>query len=154
MILKLSEGPVTMVVRSVAEADGKFGKQYVFTSEAGDLLYISEAAGSRGLARLNLDFETVAGQTLTFSQVKKDSKTYTNIDKGGTPSTASAPATRTTSTAAPAAALSFDDAVALYAKCVQAAIQHLGKACESAEIPVDGSAIQAAAATLFIRTSK
>lgn len=152
MIHKLSDGPVTMVVRSVAEADGKFGKQYVFTSEDGDLLYISETAGSRGLARLNLDFETVAGQTLTFSQVKKDSKTYTNIDKGGTPSAAPAPATRTTSTAAPA--LAFDDAVALYAKCVQAAIQHLGKACESAEIPVDGSAIQAAAATLFIRTSK
>jgi hypothetical protein len=152
VILKLSEGPVTMVVRSVAEADGKFGKQYVFTSEAGDLLYLSEAAGSRGLARLNLDFETVAGQTLTFSQVKKDSKTYTNIDKGGTPS--AAPATRTAGTATPVAALSFDDAVALYARCVQAAIQHLGKACEGAEIPVDGSAIQAAAATLFIRTSK
>jgi hypothetical protein len=152
VILKLSEGPVTMVVRSVAEADGKFGKQYVFTSEAGDLLYLSEAAGSRGLARLNLDYETVAGQTLTFSQVKKDSKTYTNIDKGGTPS--AAPATRTAGTAAPVAALSFDDAVALYARCVQAAIQHLGKACEGAEIPVDGSAIQAAAATLFIRTSK
>jgi len=44
--------------------------------------------------------------------------------------------------------------VALYAKCVQAAIQHLGKACEGAEIPVDGAAIKAAAATLFIRTSK
>lgn len=154
MIHKLSEGPVTMVVRSVAEADGKFGKQYVFTSEAGDLLYISEAAGSRGLARINLDFETVAGQTLTFSQVKKDSKTYTNIDKGGTPGAAPAPATRTTSTAAPASALSFEDAVALYAKCVEAAVQYLGKACEQAEIPVDGAAIQSAAATLFIRTSK
>jgi hypothetical protein len=154
MILKLSEGPVTMVVRNVAEADGKFGKQHVFTSEAGDLLYISEAAGSRGLARINLDFETVVGQTLTFSQVKKDSKTYTNIDKGGTPGAAPAPATRTTSTAAPASALSFEDAVALYAKCVEAAVQHLGKACEQAEIPVDGAAIQSAAATLFIRTSK
>lgn len=152
MIHKLSDGPVTMVVRSVAEADGKFGKQYVFTSEDGDLLYISEASGSRGLARLNLDLETVAGQTLTFSQVKKDSKTYTNIDKGGTPGAAPTPAARPASSAAPA--LTFDDAVALYAKCVQAAIQHLGKACESAEIPVDGSAIQAAAATLFIRTSK
>jgi len=154
MIHKLSEGPVTMVVRSVAEADGKFGKQYVFTSEAGDLLYISESAGSRGLARINLDFETVVGQTLTFSHVKKDSKTHTNIDKGGTPGAAPAPATRTTSTAAPASALSFEDAVALYAKCVEAAVQHLGKACEQAEIPVDGAAIQSAAATLFIRTSK
>lgn len=154
MIHKLSEGPVTMVVRSVAEADGKFGKQYVFTSEAGDLLYISESAGSRGLARINLDFETVVGQTLTFSHVKKDSKTHTNIDKGGTPGTAPASATRTTSTAAPASALSFEDAVALYAKCVEAAVQHLGKACEQAEIPVDGAAIQSAAATLFIRTSK
>ena len=147
MILKLSEGPVTMVVRSVTEADGKFGKPFVFTNEANDVLYLSDGAASRGLARLNLDADTAVGQTLTFSQVKKDGKTYTNIDRGGTPT-----ATRTVSTATPVAtsSLTFDDAVALYARCVEAALQHLAKRCEQAEIPVDGAAVQSAAATLFI----
>lgn len=150
---KLSDGPITMVIGAVKSAEGKFGPQMVFSSIDGTDVYISEMSGAKGLARLNLTPESVLGQTLHFEQIKKDGKTFTNINlaTGATPS-AAAPATRTTSTAAPA--MAFEDVVALYAKCVQAAIQHLGKACEQAEIPVDGSAVQAAAATLFIRASK
>ena len=151
---KLADGPITMVIGAVKSAEGKFGPQMVFSSVDGTDVYISEMSGAKGLARLNLTPESVLGQTLHFEQVRKDGKTFTNISlaTGSAPTAAAAPATRTTSTAAPS--LSFEDAVALYAKCVQAAIQHLGKACEGAEIPVDGAAIQSAAATLFIRTSK
>lgn len=153
---KLADGPITMVIGAVKSAEGKFGPQMVFSSVDGTDVYISEMSGAKGLARLNLTPESVLGQTLHFEQVRKDGKTFTNINlaTGSAPTSgaAAAPATRSTSTAAPA--LSFEDAVALYAKCVQAAIQHLGKACEQAEIPVDGAAIQSAAATLFIRTSK
>lgn len=154
---KLSDGPITMVIGAVKSAEGKFGPQMVFSSIDGTDVYISELSGAKGLARLNLTPESVLGQTLHFEQIRKDGKTFTNINlaTGSAPTAAAAavaPATRSTTTAAPA--LSFEDAAALYARCVQAAIQHLGKACEQAEIPVDGSAIQAAAATLFIRTSK
>jgi hypothetical protein len=147
---KLSDGPITMVVGAVKNTEGNFGPQFCFTSTDGTDVYVSEMAGAKGLARLNLTPESAVGETLTFEQIKKDGKTFTNIHKGGTPG--AAPATRSASTAAPA--MAFDDLVALYARCVEAAIQQLGKRCEQAEIPVDGSAIQAAAATLFIRGSK
>ncbi|MFZ9960664.1 MAG: hypothetical protein ACO3GP_09745 [Candidatus Limnocylindrus sp.] len=146
---KLSNGPLTMTVSGVRSAEGNFGPQMIFSGAEGTDVGISELSATKGLARLNLTPESVVGEVLTFEQVKKDGKTFTNINKGGsvTPS-ATAPATRTVSTAAPA--LSYEDAVALYAKCVDAAIQQLGGKCGDAEIPVDGSAIQAAAATLFI----
>jgi len=143
---KLADGPITMTIAAVKSAEGKFGPQMVFSSTEGVDVFISELSGAKGLARLNLTPESVIGETLSFEQIKKDGKTFTNINKGGT---VTAPVTRTTSTAAPSA-LSYEDAVALYAKCVDAAIQQLGGKCGDAEIPVDGSAIQAAAATLFI----
>jgi hypothetical protein len=146
---KLADGPITMTIASVTAAEGKFGPQMVFSSTDGTDVFISEMSGAKGLARLNLTPESVVGETLHFEQIKKDGKTFTNINKGSAGSAAvTAPVTRTTSTAAPA--LSYEDAVALYARCVDAAIQHLGGKCGDAEIPVDGSAIQAAAATLFI----
>ena len=143
---KLADGPITMTIAAVKSAEGKFGPQMVFSSTEGVDVFISEMSGAKGLARLNLTPESVVGETLSFEQIKKDGKTFTNINKGGT---VTAPATRTVSTAAPSA-MSFEDAVALYSRCVEAAIQQLGGKCGDAEIPVDGSAIQAAAATLFI----
>jgi hypothetical protein len=143
---KLADGPITLTIAAVKSAEGKFGPQMVFSSTEGVDVFISEMSGAKGLARLNLTPESVVGETLSFEQIKKDGKTFTNINKGGavTPSV-----TRTTSTAAPSA-MSYEDAVALYSRCVEAAIQQLGGKCGDAEIPVDGSAIQAAAATLFI----
>jgi hypothetical protein len=44
--------------------------------------------------------------------------------------------------------------VALYNECVKAAMHTLGVQCETAGVPIDASAIQAGAATLFIRASK
>ena len=143
---KLADGPITMTIGAVRSAEGKFGPQMVFSSTEGTDVFISELSGAKGLARLNLTPESVVGETLSFEQIKKDGKTFTNINKGGA---VTAPVTRTTSTAAPSA-LNYEDAVALYSRCVEAAIQQLGGKCGDAEIPVDGSAIQAAAATLFI----
>ena len=144
---KLANGPLTMTVTAVRSAEGNFGPQMVFSGAEGLDVGISEKSGAQGLARLNLTPESAVGEVLTFEQVKKDGKTFTNIHKGGT---VTAPVTRTTSTAAASSALSYEDAVALYSRCVEAAIQQLGGKCGDAEIPVDGSAIQAAAATLFI----
>jgi hypothetical protein len=143
---KLADGPITMTIAAVKSAEGKFGPQMVFSSTEGVDVFISEMSGAKGLARLNLTPESVVGETLSFEQIKKDGKTFTNINKGGTVTPS---VTRTTSTAAPSA-MSYEDAVALYSRCVEAAIQQLGGKCGDAEIPVDGSAIQAAAATLFI----
>jgi len=148
---KLADGPITMTIAAVKSAEGKFGPQMVFSSTEGVDVFISEMSGAKGLARLNLTLESVVGETLSFEQIKKDGKTFTNIHKGNVAAGYAAPATRTTSTAAPSG-LSFEDAVALYGRCVESALEQLAKRCESAEIPVDASAIQAAAATLFIAT--
>lgn len=148
---KLADGPITMVIGAVKSAEGKFGPQMVFSSVDGTDVYISELSGAKGLARLNLTPESVLGQTLHFEQIRKDGKTFTNINKGGVVGAVSAPATRTTSTAAPSG-MSFEDAVELYGRCVESALNQLAKRCEQAEIPVDASAVQAAAATLFIAT--
>ena len=43
---------------------------------------------------------------------------------------------------------------ALYAQCLDQAIQTLGVKCEEASIPIDASAIQAAAATIFIKATR
>ena len=148
---KLADGPITMTIGRVAAAEGKFGPQMVFTSAEGVDVFVSELSGAKGLARLNLTPESAVGEVLTFEQIKKDGKTFTNIHKGNVAAGFAAPATRTTSTAAPSG-LSFEDAVELYGRCVQAAIGQLAMRCEDKEIPVDASAIQAAAATLFIAT--
>lgn len=148
---KLADGPITMVIGKISATEGKFGPQMVFTSDSGMDVFISELSGAKGLARLNLTPESAIGETLTFEQIRKDGKTFTNINKGGVVGAVSAPATRTTSTSAPSG-LSFEDAVALYGRCVEAALDQLAKRCELSEIPVDASAVQAAAATLFIAT--
>ena len=50
--------------------------------------------------------------------------------------------------------MTLDQAVPIYAECVEAAIATLGKSCIASGIPLDASAIQASAATLFIRVTK
>ena len=154
-IHKLANGPITMVIRSIESAEGNFGPQMVFKGNTDDVVFISETSGSRGLARLNLTPETAVGQTLTLAQIKKDGKTFTNIDVAGANAVVgAAPAAIAPSKFASMGAMTLDQAVPLYAECVEAAIATLGKSCTAADIPLDASAIQAAAATLFIRTSK
>ena len=77
---KLSDGPITMTIGAVRSAEGKFGPQMVFSSTEGTDVFISELSGAKGLARLNLDQDSVIGKTLAFEQIKKDGKTFTNIN--------------------------------------------------------------------------
>jgi len=152
-ILKLALGPVTMTVASAVETEGNFGPQVCFTSEIGDALYISEKSASGQLGRLNLTLESCVGRTLYFEQIKKDGKTFTNIAlaSGAAASAQAAPA------AAPASrapSMTVPEAAAIYAECVDKALATLGTRCEDAGIPMDASAIQAAAATLFIKVTR
>lgn len=160
-IHKLAAGPITMVIASAEYVPSQFDEkamQVKFVSTADDVVYVSDKAAKMQLGRLNLTVETCIGQTLTFEQVKKDGRTYTNINlaAAGAPigAAAPAPAASAPGKVASMGAMTLDQAVPLYAECVEAAIATLGKACVAAEIPLDASAIQASAATLFIRVSK
>lgn len=149
---KLAEGPATLTVVSAEEVKGKFGIQVRFTGEDFTDVYISDTAAARGLARLNLDLESVIGQTLRFSQVKKDGKTYTNIDPVREGAAPRAEAAEPTKDAAPrpAGKRTFEENAALYGQCVDVAFTVLLRKCEENGVPIDASALQAAAATLFI----
>lgn len=150
-ILKLAAGPVTMTVTSAISTEGNFGPQVCFTSDASDVLYISEKSALGQLGRLNLDLDTCIGKTLHFEQIKKDGKTFTNIALASNAQAA-------TAAAAPVPArpsvMDLSTIATLYGQCVDKAIATLGVQCESAGIAFDASAIQAAAATMFIRATK
>jgi len=150
--VKLSDGPVTMTVGGVRMQESKFGMQFVF-SEAGGIteVGVSEGAGNRALGYLNLTPETAVGKTLKFEQVKKDGKTYTNIHLARE-GEASAPAAASARAAgmASSGAMSREDAAELYIWALNHANETLGKLCALDNIPLDASALQSAAATLFI----
>jgi hypothetical protein len=148
---KLSDGPITMVVGGVRMQESKFGMQFVF-SEAGGIteVGVSENAGSRALAYLNLTAETAVGKTLKFEQVKKDGKTYTNIHMAREGDASAAPAPVRAASAASGGALSREEAAELYVWALNHANETLGKLCALDNIPLDASALQSAAATLFI----
>ncbi len=121
----------------------------VFKGNTDDVVYISEMSGAKGLARLNLTPETVIGKAITLEQIKKDGKTFTNLHLAGG---ASAPAAAPVAPARPEQLMAV--AASVYSECVAQAMVTLGARCEEAGIPIDAAAIQAAAATLFIRTMR
>lgn len=155
-IHKLALGPITLSpVTAIDSAEGNFGPQMVFKGNADDIVYISELSGAKGLARLNMTAESAVGETLTFEQIKKDGKTFTNIHKGGnvgSPAAAPSPAA-----AAPRAAAAPADVPALgalYSQCVDQAMATIGAKLEAAGVPFDGAVIQSAAATIFIKATR
>jgi hypothetical protein len=82
-ILKLQQAGESATFR-VVKADlveGKFGPQVRFDAENGDVLYISAETAQRQLARIPLDVETCAGETLTFGrdENKKGGAPYWSI---------------------------------------------------------------------------
>ena len=140
MIHKLATGPCTLEIASVVESMGNFGPQVCFTGTDGTSVYVNEGPAKRGLERLSLDMETAIGATVRFSQVKKDGKIFTNLDRAGEGTAA------TPSAVAPVAAAP---------KVVDLpALATLGMKCEEAGVPFDASAIQAAAATIFIKATR
>jgi hypothetical protein len=152
-IHKLAEGPCTLTVAEVQIAPNNFDptkQQYLFIGTNDERVYVSELSGAKGLARLNLTLESVIGQTLTIEQVKKDGKTFTNLNMGGASRPAAAPA------AAPKAAVPVDvpSLGAVYSQCVDQAMATIGAKLEQAGVPFDGAVIQAAAATIFIKATR
>jgi len=152
MIHKLATGPCVLEIVSAIESVGNFGPQVCFTGADGTSVYVNESPAKRGLERLSLDMETVIGATIRFSQVKKDGKTFTNLDRAGegtaaTPSAVAAPVAQKAPVDLPALAV-------LYSECVAIAMATLGMKCEEAGVPIDASAIQAAAATIFIKATR
>ena len=155
MIHKLATGPCTLEIASAVESVGNFGPQVCFTGVDGTSVYINESPAQRGLARLSLDLETVIGQTIRFSQVKKDGKTFSNLDLAGE-GTAVTPVAgaATPVAAAPKAPVDLAALALLYSECFSIAMATLGVKCEESGVPYDASALQAAAATIFIKASR
>ena len=153
MIHKLATGPCTLEIASAVESVGNFGPQVCFTGADGTSVYVNESPAQRGLERLSLDMETVIGQTIRFSQVKKDGETFTNLDRAGEGTAA----TPVAAAAAPVAAAPKPDLASLallYSECFSIAMATLGVKCEESGVPYDASALQAAAATIFIKASR
>jgi len=153
MIHKLANGPCTLEISAAIPSEGNFGPQVCFIGTDGTSVYVNDGPAKRGLERLSLDMESVIGQTIRYSQVKRDGKTFTNLDRAGE-GTAETPAAAAPVAAAPKAPVDLTSLALLYSECVSIAIATLGVKLESAEIPFDSTSIQAAAATLFIRAAR
>lgn len=151
MIHKLAEGPITLTIARIEAQVGNFGPQFAMYGTNDELVYVSEKSTLSGLSRLNLTPETVVGETIRIEQVKKDGKTYTNIyratGEGVAPSAVASPA-------APKAPVDLPALAVLYGECFAIAMATLGVKCEEAGVPYDASALQAAAATIFIKATR
>lgn len=153
-IHKLADGPVAITVIGAESVEGKFGAQVRFMGDDGTDVYVNELPAQKQLARLQLDLQSVVGKTIHLEQVKKNGTTFTNISlAAGASAGAAAPRA---AAAAPAATpkLSTEELGALYGQCVALAFEHLYRQCEEAGIAVTSEAIQAAAATLFIKATR
>ena len=150
-IHKLAEGPITLTIARIEAQVGNFGPQFAMYGTNDELVYVSEKSTLSGLSRLNLTPESVVGETIRIEQVKKDGKTYTNIAKASgenvTPSAVASPA-------APKAPVDLPALAVLYSECFSIAMATLGVKCEEAGVPYDASALQAAAATIFIKATR
>jgi hypothetical protein len=157
-IHKLANGPITLTIVSATSSEGQYGPQVKFTGQDGMEVYVNQAPVERGLARLNLTVESVVGKTIKFSQVKKDGKTFTNLDLAapgteGIGAPAAAPATATVSTAS-MSRRSIEELDALYGQCLAMAMKHVVAKLDDAGVQYDGSTIVSATATLFIQAAK
>jgi hypothetical protein len=153
MIHKLANGPCVLEISAAIPSEGNFGPQVCFIGTDGTSVYVNDSPAKRGLERLSLDMDTVIGQTIRFSQVKKDGKTFTNLDRAGE-GTAATPAAAASLPAAPKAPVDLAALAVLYGECVDIAMGTLGVKCEAAGVPYDAAALQAAAATLFIKATR
>jgi hypothetical protein len=155
MIHKLANGPLTITVAAVDSTEGNFGPQVCFTGDEGTSVYISELSATKQIARLNMTLEETIGQTLFFEQIKKDGKTYTNIAlAGGMNAKVSIASASGSTTVAPKAPADLPALAVLYGECFAIAMATLGVKCEEAGVPYDASALQAAAATIFIKATR
>ena len=155
MIHKLANGPCTLEISAAIPSEGNFGPQVCFIGTDGTSVYVNDGPAKRGLERLGLDMETAIGATIRFSQKKKDGKTFTDLDLAGE-GTAVTPVAgaATPVAAAPKAPVDLAALALLYSECFSIAMATLGVKCEESGVPYDASALQAAAATIFIKASR
>ncbi len=156
---KLSEGPITLTVAELNQVEGKFGVQYRVTSVDGTDVYVNMAPFERQLGRLSLDVNSVIGKTIRMEHVEKNGTTFTNIAlaPAGSPEGVSAPRAGAAPAHAPAMhapTMTPAEAGALYAECVEQAMVAFGARMEAAGYGVTDVAVQAAAATIFIKISR
>ena len=151
MIHKLAEGPITLTIARIEAQVGNFGPQFAMYGTNDELVYVSEKSTLSGLSRLNLTPESVVGETIRLEQIAKEGKRFTNIYRanaeGATPSAVASPA-------APKAPVDLPALAVLYGECFAIAMATLGVKCEEAGVPYDASALQAAAATIFIKATR
>ena len=155
MIHKLANGPLTITVAAVDSTEGNFGPQVCFTGDEGTSVYISELSATKQIARLNMTLEETIGQTLFFEQIKKEGKTYTNIAlAGGMNVKVSIASAAPAFASAPKPPADLPALAVLYGECFAIAMATLGVKCEEAGVPYDAAALQAAAATIFIKATR
>jgi hypothetical protein len=152
-IHKLAMGPIALNVVAAEQTEGQFGTQVLFTGDDNTQVYVSLASATGQLQRIGLTIPTSVGQRLHFEQVKKDGKTFTNILRAGA-APAGAPASAPAMASAAAPKMGLDEIAALYGQCVSHALDQLYRQCEDHGIGVNAEAIQAAAATMFIKATR
>lgn len=153
-IHKLAEGPITLTVVSVAKVEGNFGPQVRLSGDTGIDVYLNETSAERQLGRLSLDLDSVIGKTIYLEQVKKNGTTFTNISLSSGGASIGAPAASSYAAAAPAQKMDLDAIAELYGRCVSHAMAQFGARMEEMGVPMDASALQAAAATIFIKATR
>lgn len=153
-IHKLADGPITLTVVGVSQVEGNYGPQLRLSGEDGTDVYVNELPAQKQLARLNLTAETVVGRTIHLEQVKKNGTTFTNMSLAAAGAATGATAPRPAAPVAMAPKMTVPEIAALYGQCVDAAIATLGAKLEEATIPVTAEALQAAAATMFIKATR
>ena len=153
MIHKLANGPCTLEISAAIPSEGNFGPQVCFIGTDGTSVYVNDGPARRGLERLGLDMETAIGATIRFSQKKKDGNTFTDLDLAGE-GTAATPAPAAAAPVVQRAPVDLAALALLYSECFSIAMATLGVKCEESGVPYDASALQAAAATIFIKASR
>lgn len=152
---KLAAGPITLTIASVSKTEGQFGPQVRFSGANGTDVYVNEAPAERGLARLNLSLDSVVGHTIRFAQVKKDGKTFTNLDPAAAGSEGvEAPNVSAVPAVSHTPKRSVEELSSLYGECVGVAMSQLAARLDDAGIAYDGTVIASAAATVFIQAAK
>jgi hypothetical protein len=178
-ILKLAEpgSSLTMEVADVEVVSGDFGKQVMFENDSGDVLYVPESSVTRQLDRVGVaEIEDLRGRAVHFSRsttMSKAGKPFWNLDKATKDDLATKTAPKTNGkpvvasalsqnehnvgwlpgdeveTGSPPASPQFDGLLERYGECLTEAAG-FGQRINKLGIPVDGSAVAAIAATLFI----
>lgn len=153
-----------MTVSACNKITTKFGDRYVFVGSSDDGLevetpLIPDKSALKQLERLGLTTETVIGEAIRFSRVANPSgKPYWNIDPAGNAMAAAQPSKRL---APPAQVASAEPSGSNLQQRREALVSnflilwetvagHLAATCKAKGIALDASAVQAAAATVWI----